>query len=287
MMETPLLAAARRQTDPLVRFVHVCAFFFAGLSRLGSHRKPVNPVLGETYETVFGDGTRVYCEGSRHHPPETSMLLLGDGWRLSGQAVYTASFKGNTVNVTQPGKWLLVLYDNTGVETNRIHFTLPDTIINGIIWGKRAAVYTGTFLVYDETSHLEGTIHFTDSRKKGRRVDECDMSIVQVTDTEKRAKWHSKKRDKKDHPKYGSEISTAQGSYVKEFVWQNQVIWRYSHSIQANSPVPLERALPSDSRRRADVRLIGDGDFPAAQKAKETIEEAQRRDRRLRAGESK
>ena len=32
-------------------------------------RKPFNPILGETYEAFWPNGTKIYAEHTSHHPP--------------------------------------------------------------------------------------------------------------------------------------------------------------------------------------------------------------------------
>ena len=42
--------------------------------------KPFNPILGETYQSRFNDGTKCFLEQTSHHPPvshfEVRLLLL-------------------------------------------------------------------------------------------------------------------------------------------------------------------------------------------------------------------
>lgn len=47
--------------------------------------------------------------------------------------------------------------------------------------------------------------------------------------------------------------------------------------------LPSERTLPSDSRHRPDLQTLALGDVPNAQKRKEELEHAQRKDAKLRA----
>ena len=40
-----------------------------------SNDKPFNPLLGETMQGQFPDGTKFFCEHTSHHPPITNFLL--------------------------------------------------------------------------------------------------------------------------------------------------------------------------------------------------------------------
>ena len=54
--------------------------FVAGLQHVyQSWRKPFNPILGETFESVLSDGSRVYVEQISHHPPISAFQLDGPG----------------------------------------------------------------------------------------------------------------------------------------------------------------------------------------------------------------
>ncbi len=46
--------------------------------------KPFNPVLGETYQGLI-DGCPVYAEQISHHPPISSVLFYGRGYKIYGQ----------------------------------------------------------------------------------------------------------------------------------------------------------------------------------------------------------
>jgi len=39
--------------------------------------KPLNPVLGETYEAYGQDGSKIYLEQSCHHPPISHFIIEG------------------------------------------------------------------------------------------------------------------------------------------------------------------------------------------------------------------
>ncbi len=43
--------------------------------------KPFNPILGETYQGMI-NGCFVYAEQISHHPPISSILFVGRGYRV-------------------------------------------------------------------------------------------------------------------------------------------------------------------------------------------------------------
>jgi hypothetical protein len=50
------------ETDPVERMKLVITFALSGLHNTCKQKKPFNPILGETYQAVFEDGTQIYCE---------------------------------------------------------------------------------------------------------------------------------------------------------------------------------------------------------------------------------
>lgn len=39
--------------------------------------KPLNPILGETYQALAQDGSTIYLEQTEHRPPVTNFLIEG------------------------------------------------------------------------------------------------------------------------------------------------------------------------------------------------------------------
>lgn len=69
------LAEAASFNDPVERMARVVAFYIAGLHLTSGAKKPLNPVLGETYQAVIGDDTNVFIEQASHHPPITTFCV--------------------------------------------------------------------------------------------------------------------------------------------------------------------------------------------------------------------
>ncbi len=52
-------------------------FAVSGLHRGVKQVKPFNPILGETSQCEFKDGTKLYFEQLAHHPPITGYEVIG------------------------------------------------------------------------------------------------------------------------------------------------------------------------------------------------------------------
>lgn len=70
-------AVISRQTDPVERLKQVVTFAISGLYYGTRQLKPFNPILGETFQGVFLDGSEIFIEHVSHHPPISSFLVLG------------------------------------------------------------------------------------------------------------------------------------------------------------------------------------------------------------------
>ena len=90
-----MLTPTTASKDPLERLKYVIAFSVAGLHLTATQKKPFNPILGETYEGAFANGTRVLCEQSSHHPPASNFQVLpeDDSYRFYGFGIFSAHWK--------------------------------------------------------------------------------------------------------------------------------------------------------------------------------------------------
>ena len=67
---TPVyLTAAALATDPVERMKHVITVSLNYIYKAHFFDKPLNPVLGETYQARLEDGSEIFLEQISHHPP--------------------------------------------------------------------------------------------------------------------------------------------------------------------------------------------------------------------------
>ena len=69
------LARAGRTDNPVERMKCVICFAISGMHMAADMRKPFNPILGETLEGEWPDGSKVYIEHVSHHPPISCFLV--------------------------------------------------------------------------------------------------------------------------------------------------------------------------------------------------------------------
>lgn len=99
------LKQAGRISDKLERFKLVIAFALGSLYCGLKQMKPFNPLLGETYQAAFVDGTRIYCEHTSHHPP-ISQFLMEDSdnlYKCWSYYEFKAKISGNSLLMRNEG----------------------------------------------------------------------------------------------------------------------------------------------------------------------------------------
>jgi Oxysterol-binding protein len=82
---TSLLEDAAQASDALSRLKYVVAWFVAGSRHMfDTWRKPFNPILGETWQSVNNAGCYASLAQASHHPPVASYKLSGPGYKMRG-----------------------------------------------------------------------------------------------------------------------------------------------------------------------------------------------------------
>lgn len=69
------LRMAAETNDHLERLKLTIAFAMSSIYMCVGQDKPFNPLLGETHQGAYPDGTKFYCEHTSHHPPITNFLV--------------------------------------------------------------------------------------------------------------------------------------------------------------------------------------------------------------------
>ena len=122
-------------------------------------KKPFNPILGETFQGYWPDGTRIYIEHISHHPPISYFLVEhpDELYKFEGSYEYTAKLTnlGNSVTGRQVGKNRVHFPDGTIIE-----YEYPFLKINGLMFGKRTVEWDGSILFTDNKNNIECEVNF-------------------------------------------------------------------------------------------------------------------------------
>jgi len=136
---------------------------------------------------------------------------------------------------------------------------------NNALWGKVVHEVLGSYVFRDEANGLTCTVDINPS--KALPSDAFTGSIQRAG--------------------HAREEVAVEGSFLGFLDFDGKRYWDIHNASSRVEPELLCNHLPSDSRTRADRNALAQGDEDLAQSEKVTIEEAQRRHRRLRAAASK
>jgi len=266
------LPKAAKSTDPVERLKNVVAFAISGLHLLTTNKKPFNPIIGETYQAHFYDGTEVMCEQTTHHPPASNWELVPpDGsYHYWGSGIWSASCRGNTIRGYQKGPHNIDFADG-----GKITWALPDVVLKGVMWGDRVMEYCGSMTFTDEKNQIECVVEFNPEgsgffrsmfSKSGKQTADCFRGQMYRTT--------SKKRSEQDV------ICYLQGSWLCHLDIADERFWDIK--VVPSGVIPAVDPLPSDSRFREDLVALKQGDYEKGKESKLFLEERQRKEDKLR-----
>lgn len=259
------LAKAAKLKDPIERFKLCAVFALAGLHRTPTQKKPFNPILGETFQAGYADGSKMVLEQTSHHPPISHFQFFGpeESYQLHGWGGWNASFRGNSLKGGNPGPHTLVFPDG-----QTITWTLPEVWIRGVLWGDRQMEYHGNLEISDKANHLTCKIVFNPD------------AIGWVASF-----FYSSKNPidyfRGDVMLGNMKVCQLDGSWLTHICIDNKKVMEFT-SEKAHSPIPIDNPLPTDSRFRRDLNFLKANDLDQAQKAKVEMEDAQRKDAKMR-----
>jgi hypothetical protein len=266
------LRKAAHVNDPAERMKYVVAFAITGLHLLTTNKKPFNPILGETYQAKFFDGTEVACEQTTHHPPACNWQMVppDKSFHYWGNGIWSASCRGNTIKGYQKGPHNVEFPDGC-----QISWSLPDILLKGIMWGERVMEYLGVMTFVDHSNHLQCDIEFNPEGKGffrsmfGKAKQPSDYFRGEIYRTT------SKKKSEKDV------VYELEGSWLEYLDVGGERLWDIK--MVPSGVIPHSDPLPSDSRFREDLMaLLNNEDVERAKECKIMLEERQRHDERVR-----
>lgn len=276
------LKKAAEMEDPVERFKLVITFVMCGFHNTCQQLKPFNPILGETYQARYEDGTTIYCEQSSHHPPVTNWQVFGpkNEFHVYGYGEWTAGFRGNTVIGHQKGPNYVAFNDGTVIS-----YSLPAMHVSGIIMGDRVIEYVGSIEFRDEKNNLSCDIVFNPKEAKDGGYfgfwskqlipsDHFKGTIVKTKESLSESK-RSKKVDVEP-------LCIVQGSWLGCIEFDEKQYWDYRDDLKIYESIPVAEPLPSDCRYREDIQHLADNDLEKSSEVKAQLEEKQRKEARLR-----
>jgi hypothetical protein len=231
-----------------------CSIFFL---------KPMNPILGETYQALYSDGSKMYMEQTSHHPPVSSFQIYGPNraWETSGFCRYKSGAGLNSFWLQNNGKRVMKVKE----PKMEIDYGFFNDAYNKCFWGndgKTLHTTAGECIYEEKKLGIKAIIKFDTVKGKPN-----DYFSGEINYTNKYTGQPQK-------------ISIL-GSYLSYIEFDGVKYW----DIRENFPIKLIEIndnLPSSSLIREDRVLLEEEKMEEAQIAKDNLENLQRNDRKLR-----
>ena len=259
-----LLTKAGSMTNKVEAMKYVISFSLSALFRSSEQLKALNPMLGETYECEWEDGSKMYMEHTCHTPPISHLYLK------SSNGLYTVSgyidmemggmlkaLMTNSMVIIPKGKITVKL-----LETNQtISFQFPKITMGGALWGERYCYFSDHMKFEDRENNLKCVISFANGRKelKGKRIHDIYGRIFNydyVANMDEPNPFYTESMPSHPFPLYNKDIvSEITGSWLEEVKFDNKA---YFNIKDASPPqiYPCKHVLDSDCRYREDKEWL-------------------------------
>jgi hypothetical protein len=254
-----LLEKAAKCEDNLETFKNVILFSLSALFRSTEQLKPLNPLLGETYQCEWEDGSKFYIEHISHNPPISSIyitsaknLFVVSGYiHMELGGILKAMFK-NAMLMMPKGK--ITVYFPEKKQT--VSFQFPKINLGGAIWGQRYIYFYDHMKFEDTDNNLKAVIAFANWTKelKKKRIHDIYGKIFKHNFTEEELKkpFYTDDLSSDPFPTNKEDVITEiTGSWLEEIKFDDNSVF----SIKESAPpaiYPADNPLPSDSRFRED-----------------------------------
>ncbi len=245
---------AYESNDPLQQMKYTIVACFSSWYKSNVFLKPLNPILGETYEMIWEDGSHEYVEQTSHHPPRSHFLIIGNEnkWRYYGYFDFTSNGWFNSFKLTNSGT-RFAEFSNT---KSKIQFNYPVDNFGNTFWGTMRQESIGELIFNDLVNGYKAVINMG---PYGKLSDYFEGTITKNDEV----------------------VSKVNGSYLEYIEIDGERYWDIRKNINIQA-YPIPNQIKSSSIYRPDSLKLLEKDLDGAQEKKDEQENIQRHDRKLR-----
>ncbi len=245
---------AYESNDPLQQMKYTIVACFSSWYKSNVFLKPLNPILGETYEMIWEDGSHEYVEQTSHHPPRSHFLIIGNEnkWRYYGYFDYISNGWFNSFKLTNSGT-RFAEFSNT---KSKIQFNYPVDNFGNTFWGTMRQESIGELIFNDSVNGYKAVINMG---PYGKLSDYFEGTITKNDEV----------------------VSKVNGSYLEYIEIDGERYWDIRKNINIQA-YPIPNQIKSSSIYRPDSLKLLEKDLDGAQEKKDEQENIQRHDRKLR-----
>ena len=258
-----LLGKAGTFKDRVESFKYVILFALSALFRSSEQLKPLNPMLGETYECEWEDGSKFYLEHTCHTPPishfyikSSKNLFIVSGYiDMEMGGIMKAIYK-NSIQMIPKGKITVRL-----PEVNQtVSFQFPKITMGGAIWGQRYVYFSDHMKFEDVENNLKCIIVFANGRKelKGKRIHDIYGKLFKYnyTTNDLKKPFYNDSMPSYPFPSKNEDVlSEITGSWLEEIKFDDKVYFSIKDSVSPQI-YPSDKCLDSDARYREDKQWL-------------------------------
>ena len=258
-----LLTKAANCDDKIEAFKYVIIFSLSALFRSSEQLKPLNPMLGETYQCEWEDGTKIYCEHTCHTPPishfyvkeKNNLYTISGYFEMAMGGIMKAMFK-NSMELIPKGRITVHLK-----KTNQsISYYFPKITMGGALWGERYIYFSDHMKFEDIDNNLKAVIVFANGCKelKSKRIHDIYGQLYHYTYTQRDLIvpfYNDSIPDKPFCSQKSDLICEITGSWLENIKINNKVVFSIKDSI-APQIYPSKEVLDSDVRYREDKEWL-------------------------------
>lgn len=110
--------ASALDDDPVERLKLIISAEVGNVIYNKSFEKPLNPILGETYEAHGQDGASIYIEQISHHPPISGMHVEHENYKMQGTMEWSIKAGLQSADVDYIGQRKLTFPDGGEIIWN-------------------------------------------------------------------------------------------------------------------------------------------------------------------------
>jgi hypothetical protein len=149
------LKLAALEKERFERFKYCCAFAVSGFWACCGQKKPFMPILGETLQAFWEDGSSIDMEYTSHVPPVINFISedVSKLYKFYGKHELKVKVSPTTLVGQNYGPNIIAFKDGDSVD-----FYYPPGEISGLIMGERNMAYVGAFTVRYPKADLEAII---------------------------------------------------------------------------------------------------------------------------------
>jgi hypothetical protein len=280
---TPIfLTLAALSKEKFERLKWLIIFGIAQLYITTIQIKPFNPIIGETSQVRIGT-MRLYIEHTVNHPITSNFYGIEDNglFKIYGYTIVDAVTGVNNVLAQRLGKFYVEFNDG-----QKFLYKIPATLLQGTVMGERLWNYIQNLIIADYTNNLCAHIEFNPDeigylksffkKKQNTLPDTFRGGVYNLNDIDISDKDCIHKMKKKS-----TSFIQIEGRWTSHCEFDGDEYWNVD-DYKLLGKYDDGFILPSDGRYREDLQYFIKDDEENSQKAKEKLEELQRKDRKLR-----